>query len=223
MAEDIRNVASPKGITEFDRGYQVSDCVVLDSAYCSMGRMVALRACEAAGWVMHDSNSLLTLVPECGVTIDDVEAFETKAATPDADLAALRESDEFKRISGAFHLAAERALAEGPCLIHDRVTKDFVEGLGKTCVSAMTYACDRPAMRVRAQYSPLYSHLTDPVELDAAIAHEDNRRRVWHALHSDTTRWGEPATYDLMICTDSIGRDFAAELLSQLMRGQAKK
>ena len=220
MAEDIRKMTNPEGIAEFDRGYTVPDCVMLDSAYCSMGRMVALRACDAAGWTMHDSNTLLALVPECGVTMDDVEAFENQASAAGADLAALRETDEFKRISGAFRLAAERAIEQGPCLIHDRVDKAFVENLGKTCASAMTYASDKPAMRVRAQYSPVYAHLTDPAELDAAIAHEDDRRRTWHALHTDATRWGEPATYDLMINTDLIGRDFAAQLLAKLMTGQ---
>ena len=220
MAEDIRNMTSPEGIQEFDRTYSTPDCVVLDSAYCSMGRMIALRACDTAGWAMHDSNTLLALVPECGITMDDVEAFEKKAIANDADLASLRESDECKRITDAFHLAAKRALAEGPCLIHDRVTKAFVQSLGKSCASAMTYASDAPAMRVRAQFSPVYAHLTDPTELDAAIASEDDRRRTWHALHSDTTHWGAPATYDLMINTDVIGRDFAAELLAKLMIGQ---
>lgn len=219
MAEDIRNMTNPEGIAEFDRGYSVPDCVVLDSAYCSMGRMVALRACDAAGWAMHDSNTLLALVPECGVTMDDVEAFENRAAAQGADLAALRGTDEYRRISGAFRLAAERALEQGPCLIHDRVTKAFVESLGKSCISAMTYATDKPAMRVRAQYSPVYAHLSDPAELDAAITHEDDRRRAWHALGSDDTRWGEPATYDLMLSTDVIGRDLAAELLARLMQG----
>ena len=95
-----------------------------------------------------------------------------------------------------------------------------MQSLGKTCVSAMTYASDRPAMRVRARVSPLYADLTDPAELDAAIAYEDSKRRAWHALHSDVTRWGEPATYDLMINTDLIGRDFAAQLLARLMLGQ---
>ena len=218
MAEDIRKMMNPKGIKEFDRGYAVPDCVVLDSAYCSMGRMVALCACEAAGWAMHDSNTLLELVPELGVTVDDVEAFENEAAKTQ-DVAALRQTDEFRRISRAFRLAAERALEQGPCLIHDRVDKAFVTGLGKRCVSAMTFACDREAMRVRAQYSPMYAHLTDAAELDAAIGHEDDRRRIWHALHADDTRWGEPATYDLMLNTDVLGRDFAAELLSRLMRG----
>jgi hypothetical protein len=150
-----------------------------------------------------------------------VDAFELKSAAPDADLAALRESAEYQRIIATYRLAAERAIEQGPCLIHDRVTKSFVESLGKTCASAMTYASDKPAMRVRAKVSPLYAGLTSDEELDAAIAFEDAHRRAWHALANDGTTWGEPATYDLMINTDLIGRDFAARLLAQLMVGQA--
>jgi len=220
MAEDMRNVASTTGMSEFERSYEVPDCVVLDSAYCSMGRMIAVRDCKEAGWTYHDTVTLLDLVPECGVTADDVDAFEAKSAAPDADLEELRGSGEYQRIIGAYRLAAEHALAQGPCLIHDRVGKPFVEGLGKTCASAMTYASDRPAMRVRAKVSPLYAELTSDAELDAAIAYENARRRSWHALADDGTVWGEPATYDLMINTDQIGRDFAARLLAQLMMGQ---
>ena len=220
MAEDMRKTLSTEGMSEFERGYVVPDCVVLDSAYCSMGRMIAVRACKAAGWTYHDTMTLLDLVPECGVTADDVDAFEAKSAAPDANLDELRASDEYQRITGAYRLAAERALAQGPCLIHDRVSKAFVESLGKTCASAMTYASDQPAMRVRAKVSPLYAQLTSDAELDAAIAYENAHRRSWHALADDGTTWGEPATYDLMINTDLIGRDFAAQLLAQLMLGQ---
>jgi hypothetical protein len=220
MAESMSSTLSTKGMSEFERGYVVPDCVVLDSAYCSMGRMIALRACKAAGWTYHDTVTLLDLVPECGVTADDVDAFEAKSAAPDANLNELRSSDEYQRILAAYRLAAERALAEGPCLIHDRVGKAFVQSLGKTCASAMTYASDRPAMRVRAKVSPLYADLTDDAELDAAIAYENAHRRSWHALADDRTTWGEPETYDLMINTDLIGRDFAAQILAQLMVGQ---
>lgn len=220
MAESMSSTLSTKGMSEFERGYVVPDCVVLDSAYCSMGRMIALRACKAAGWTYHDTVTLLDLVPECGVTADDVDAFEAKSAAPDANLNELRSSDEYQRILAAYRLAAERALAEGPCLIHDRVGKAFVQSLGKTCASAMTYASDRPAMRVRAKVSPLYADLTNDDELDAAIAYENAHRRSWHALADDGTTWGEPETYDLMINTDLIGRDFAAQILAQLMVGQ---
>lgn len=220
MAENMSNTLSTKGMSEFERGYKVPDCMVLDSAYCSMGRMVALRACKATGWTYHDTMTLLDLVPECGVTADDVDAFEVKSAAPDANLDELRAGDEYQRIIGAYRLAAERALSTGPCLIHDRVSKAFVESLGKTCASAMTYASDRPAMRVRAKVSPLYADLTDNAEIDAAIAYENAHRRSWHALADDGTIWGEPETYDLMINTDLIGRDFAAQILAQLMIGQ---
>jgi len=220
MAEDVRKALDTTGMPEFERAYTVPDCVVLDSAYCSMGRMVAVRACKRAGWNYFDSPSLLELVPECGVSADDVDAFERQLDTGYADLDIIQETDEYKRIDAAFHLAVERALAQGPCLIHDRVDKATVEAMGKTCTSAQCYCFDAPAMRVRAQISPLYARLTDPDELDAAIEREDNIRRAWHDLHSDETSWGDPETYDLMINTDIIGRDFAAELLAQLMIGQ---
>jgi hypothetical protein len=221
MIEDMRAVAKTDGISEFERGYEVPWCVALDSAYCSMGRMIAVRACKAAGWTYHDGMTLLELVPEFGVTAEEVDAFERQFSGSEPDVEAVRAADEFQRISVALHLAAERALAQGPCLIHDRVTRQYVEGLGYRCVSAMTYAHDLPAMRVRAKVSPLYAGLETDAELDAAIRGEDSIRRAWHALNSDTTVWGEPATYDLMICTDAIGRDFAAELLARLMQGQA--
>ena len=220
MAEDVRKAADTTGMQEFERTYSVPDCVVLDSAYCSMGRMVAVRACKQAGWNYFDSVTLLELVPETGVTPDDVETFEKELAVSEPDVAAVRAKEEFRRIDDAFRLAVERALAQGPCLIHDRVDKATVLGMGKSCVSALCYAHDVKAKRVRARVSPLYKDLTDPAKLDAAIAHEDDRRRIWHALHSDITHWGEPATYDLMINTDLIGRDFAAQLLAQLMVGQ---
>jgi hypothetical protein len=220
MAEDVRTVAGTDGMAEFERGYAVPDCVVLDSAYCSMGRMVAVRACKAAGWTYHDSMTLLELVPEFGVTPADVDAFESQFGGSEPNVAVVRATEEFQRISTAFHLAAERAIAAGPCLIHDRVTKAYVEGLGYRCVSAMTYAHDLPAMRVRAKFSPLYASLESDDQLDAAIRGEDSIRRAWHALQSDSTFWGEPRTYDLMINTDLIGRDFAAYLLSQLMAGE---
>ena len=219
MAEDLRTMKSADGIKEFDRGYELPDCVVLDSAYCSMGRMVALRACKMAGWNYFDSPILLDLVPECGVTAEDVEDFERPFADGVCDVAAVRASEEFQRISGAFLLAVERALAQGPCLIHDRASRSLIESLGKHVVCAMTYASDEEAMRVRARFSPLYEHLTSDADLDAAIMRENNIRRAWHALIGDGTRWGEPATYDLMLSTDLIGRDLAAELLARLMRG----
>lgn len=220
MAEDVRKVASTAGMAEFERGYEVPRCVVLDSMYCSMGRMVAVRACKAAGWAYHDSVTLLELVPERGVSPQDVEAFEARLAAGDFCAADVRAEGEYQRIAAAFRLAVERALAAGPCLIHDRASKALVEGLGYACVGALCSAYDVPAKRVRAKISPLYEHLSSDAELDAAIAREDLVRARWHELDSNgATSWGAVQTYDLVLNTDLIGRDLAAELLARLMRG----
>lgn len=219
MAEDLRTMGSTAGIPAFETTFETPECLVLDSAYCSMGRMVALRACEKTGWTYHDSVTLLELVPDTGVTPADVEAFERPLASGGFDPDAIRAQGDYLRIRNAFVAAFTRAVEMGPCLIHDRAHKSFVQGLGRPCVSAMTYATDRPAMRVRARFSPLYRELSSDGELDEAIRQEDAMRRAWHALGSDVTRWGEPATYDLMLNTDQLGIDFSAEMLARLMRG----
>jgi hypothetical protein len=46
-----------------------------------------------------------------------------------------------------------------------------------------------------------------------------NRLPNCSARASWTSCWGEPATYDLMLSTDLVGRDLAAELLARLMLG----
>ncbi|MBO7673975.1 MAG: hypothetical protein J6S63_03065 [Atopobiaceae bacterium] len=219
MAEDMRSMRSTAGIAEFERGYEVPDCVVLDSTYSSMGRMVAVRACAAAGWAYHDSVTLLELVPECGVAIEDVERLDARLAKGSADLAAVRVSDEFARIWEAYVLGARRALDAGPCLIHDRLSRAAIEGLGHRCVAVLSCAFDARAMRVRTRFSPKYAGLATDAELDAAAAAEDDVRRSWHALVDGATVWAEPAAYDLVLNTDHLGRDFAAKLLALLMQG----
>lgn len=219
MAEDLRTMDSTAGMPEFERGYHVPDCIVLDSTYSSMGRMVALRACEEAGWTYYDSVTLLELVPECGVSIEDVEDFDRRVAEGELDAESARAAKEFSRIWQAYLLAARRALAQGPCLIHDRLTRAAVEELGHSCVAVLSCAFDVEAMRVRTRFSPKYANLATDAELDAAAAREDATRRAWHALADGMTRWADVATYDLVLNTDYLGRDFAAELLRRLMQG----
>ena len=83
MAEDVRSAKSTAGVKEFEAVYDRPHCIVLDSAYCSMGRMIGFKACQIGGYEYYDAVILLELVPECGVTSDDVAAFEKKLRTGD--------------------------------------------------------------------------------------------------------------------------------------------
>ena len=78
MAEDIRTMKDVSNLKEFHAEYELPDCVVLDSAYCSMGRMIGYKACQISGYTYYDAVLLLELVPQYGVTKDDVDRYEQK-------------------------------------------------------------------------------------------------------------------------------------------------
>ncbi len=217
MAEDIRKMFDTKGTKEFEAQYTLPDCIVLDSEYCSMGRMIADRACRKSGYAYWDAVMLLELVPESGVTIEDVEKFEQKLRRDNVTKEEIIADEEYKKITAAFDQAIDIALSRGKCLIHDRATKEMIIAKGYTCVSAMTYALDIPAKIVRAKLSPLYSYLTDDEEVKQKIHEEDMIRYNYHKAHSDT-EWGKKETYDLMINTDMFIRDYSAVILACAMK-----
>ncbi|MGM9917674.1 MAG: cytidylate kinase family protein, partial [Lactimicrobium massiliense] len=214
MAEDIRMMKDLQHVEAFEKEYQRPDCIVLDSSYSSMGRMIAMKACEQSGYAYYDAVVLLQLAEETGVTMAEVDAFDERLRKEDIDLKALRHDAAFLRISSAYDLAVQRALAMGPCLIHERAVKERVVSGGYRCVSVMIYACRQADRRQRARHSPLYQGIASDAVLDQKIAEEDNIRKHWHVLHSATV-WGNPGTYDLMINVDQPGRQKAVEILAR--------
>ena len=217
MAEDIRAMKSTAGIKEFEKQFVPPHCVVLDSEYCSMGRMIAYKACQYSGYAYYDAVILLELVPEYGVKIEEVAAFEQKLRKADADPEQIRSNPEFLRISAAFDKAIDIALERGPCLIHDRAVKEMVEEKGYTCISALTYAHDMQSKIVRAKMSPHYADYTDPDLITEKIREEDHIRINYHAAQSSTV-WGNKDTYDILINTDAFGLEYSAVLLACAMK-----
>ena len=217
MTEDIRNMKSVAGIQEFNVQYERPDCIVLDSAYCSMGRMIAFKACSIGGYAYYDAVILLELVPEYGLTKDDVDVYEKKLRQGRFNREELLADPEYVRLSEAFSKAADIALKKGRCLIHDRLCKEEVIAKGYSCVNAMTYALDMKAKIVKARVSPLYQNAESDEAVIKGIHEEDMIRANWHRGHSNT-EWGDMSAYDLAINTDAFGLDYAAHLLAQLMK-----
>ena len=216
MAEDLRNMKSTSGIKEFEKQYELPHCVVLDSEYCSMGRMIAVKACKASGYAYYDAVILLDLVPEEGVTIDEALTYEKRLRSDEIDKEKILADPEYIRIEKAFDKAIDIALSRGPCLIHDRAVKETILAKGYSCISVLMYAEDMSAKIVKAKFSPLYENLTDDAEVIQKIHEEDMARTNLHKLHSDTA-WGEKNAYDLMINSDMFGRDFSAVVLASAM------
>lgn len=217
MAEDIRTIGSTKGIKEFEGVYEAPHCLVLDSAYCSMGRMIGWKACEESGYTYYDAAILLELVPEYNMTKDDVDVYEQKLRRDDITAEELKSDPEFIRLTEIFNKAVDIALSKGPCLIHDRIAKEEVIAKGYTCVSAMTYATDMKAKLVKARTSVLYKDTVNDEDVIRGIHEEDNIRINWHKGHSDT-KWGELGTYDIALNTDVFGLDYTAKLLAKVMK-----
>ena len=219
MAEDVRTMGSTKGIREFEGVFEKPHCMVLDSAYCSMGRMIGFKACKEAGVDYYDAMVLLELVPEYGLTKDDVDAYEKKLRNESFTGEQLRSDPVFAKLTEAFDKAVDIALAKGPCLIHDRVAKEEVIAKGYSCVSAMTYAVDMKAKIVKARTSPLYKDVKDDEAVVKGIHEEDQIRINWHRAHSDT-EWGDLNTYDIALNTDVFGLDYSAKILAKVMKAE---
>ena len=217
MAEDVRTALDTSGMAEFEKQHEKPDCILLDSEYCSMGRMIGIRACALGGYTYYDAVILLELVPEEGISPDDVFLYEQKLRRSGITREEIVNDPEYIRISSAFDKAVAAALSKGNCLIHDRAVPEMVRALGYTCNYVQTYATDMDAKIVRAKVSPLYKDIADKNVLIEKIREEDNIRFNYHMAHSDT-RWGDKDIYDLCINSETLGRDHAAYMLAQLMK-----
>lgn len=215
MAEDIRNIASTAGVKEFEASFSKPHCILMDSEYCSMGRMIGNIACNKSGYTYYDAVILLELVKDSGISIEDVETYEKKLRKPLNKEDMLNDADYIK-IKNVFDKAIDIALAKGPCLIHDRSVKEYVKSRGYSCLSVMIYATDMKSKFVRARISPLYKDIDNDECLTEKIHEEDTIRINYHSAQSDTT-WGDKNSYDLCLNSEVLGRDFAAEMLAKCM------
>lgn len=216
MTEDLRKIGSTAGIASFEYTYERPHCIVLDSAYSSMGRMIAAKACAKAGYTYYDSVLLLELVPECGVTQEEVNAFDQKLRTGERSAEEMRADPEYCRLAEAFSKAADKALAAGPCLFHDRIAKEEILAKGYTCLSGITYSLNDYEKVIRARVSPRYKDMQDDAEVLKGVHEEDMVRANWHRGGSDTV-WGNLETYDFAMNTDAFGRDYAIEIFARIM------
>ena len=160
MAEDIRTMADTTGVAAFHHQFEKPYCVLLDSEYCSMGRMI-----------------------------------------------------------GAKDKAIDMALAKGPCLIHDRAIKEDIVKRGYSVFTVLNYATDINTKIERAKLSTSNNDCHTDEEYITRIQEEDNIRYNSHLAKSDTT-WGDKATYDLCLNAETLGRDYAGEVLASILNGR---
>ena len=65
MRDDVHSKEFWAGVQKkatFQKRFDRPDCIVLDSEYCSMGRMIAVEACERSGYAYYHAEKLMSLL-----------------------------------------------------------------------------------------------------------------------------------------------------------------
>ena len=119
----------------------------------------------------------------------------------------------------AFEKAIAIALSKGPCLIHDRAVKEEIQKRGYSVFTVLNYATNQSTKIERAKLSPANNDCHTDEEYLIRIQEEDNIRYNFHHAKSDTT-WGDKATYDLCLNAETLGRDYAIEVLANILNGR---
>lgn len=216
MAEDIRKMENTKGIMAFEKRYHKPYCIILDSEYCSMGRMIAITACKLHGYAYHDTVSLLKLAKD-RLSLEELWMFEDQLREKRLTQEQVVKMPEFHKVKAVFDQAITLALAQGPCLIHEWASKQFVASLRHSCLRVMVYAEDMNDKLVRARLSPLYKQVLDDELLKIKIKEEDNIRANYHQACTNS-EWGMKENYDLCLNSDALGQEMAVKILSSCMK-----
>lgn len=215
MTEDIRKMKQTTGIPAFEKNYKKPDVILVDSQYCSMGRMIAVKACENTEYTYYDSVLLLELAKDTGITVNDVEQIEKQLRSKNVDLSTI-DPKQLQKIQDAFMIAIKRATDQGKCLIHDRATVRMIQDLNLSCITVMIRNSGIHTRCIRASKSPLYETVKDEETLMTCIQEEDHIRRNWKKLCGEDT-WNRSASYDLILDSEVFTRDFSAQILHQLI------
>ena len=219
MAEDIRTMADTTGVAAFHHQFEKPYCVLLDSEYCSMGRMIAAKACEKAGYTYYDAVILLELLHDPVVNAEYMEKVEKQLRNKHLSREEILSIDGYKELNAAFEKAIAIALSKGPCLIHDRAVKEEIQKRGYSVFTVLNYATDIRTKIERAKLSPANNDCHTDEEYIIRIQEEDNIRYNFHHAKSDTT-WGDKATYDLCLNAETLGKDYAIEVLANILNGR---
>lgn len=198
----------------FQKRFEKPYCIVLDSEFCSMGRMIAMQACESNGYAYYDAEKLMGLLEK--KQKEQVLEYDKVLFDMALEVDDLKNDQNFKCISEVYQQAIRIALNKEPCLIHECGIKELIEADGYTCSSVLFYAMDQQEKRERAKTTASYKNLKTAEELDKAIEKEDHRRKIYHNTLSEKP-WGKKEAYDLCLNTDALSRKKSAELLGTLM------
>lgn len=183
--------------------------IAMDSAYCSMGRWISIIVGHQLGMKLYEGKDLLKLV-DTQITPEQLAAFDDRIA--DMSIEDVARDPMLQAIHSTMKEAIAKAIALGPCIIHERAAGDLLNHRDDV-LKVLLYNTSMEHRIPRAVADKTYN-LENKThdELVDFICRED-RKRIHYRNAVCKTGWGEKESYDLCLDSDLLSREKCAEIL----------
>ena len=195
--------------------------ITISREYMAGGSDVAGRVAEALGWTVIDDALIDAVAERSGFTPEDVESLEESVPS------FMERFAQSSALSSPENLLSTPNAIEGPATVQlAHVTRKVIEEFGRRDrlvfvgrAAAAVLASERNAIHVRL-VAGLESRVQEAMrqlgigeeEARAAVEERDDGRARYHKELFGRD-WSDPVNYHLVLNTEMIGRDGAAELV----------
>lgn len=189
--------------------------MTMDSAYCSMGRWISVIVGAYTNMKLYEGKDLLKLVDAPWLSEEKLREFDERL--PTMTLEEVKVDEEMKQIHKVMKEAVKKAIALGPCIIHERAAGDILKEQSD-CLKVLLYNTNLEHRIPRAIGDKTYDlkHLSKE-EIISFIQREDEKRKKYRNAVA-STHWGEITSYDLCLDSDLLSREKCAEILIETLK-----
>ncbi len=191
--------------------------IVIEREYGSGGREVARILSERLGMDFYDGNLLALAGKEYGIELGVIEEYDEKgvggvltdiAMMGNANSGGYKMEEAYSVFSAQSRLV-QQLVAKGPRIFLGRCTAHILRTEAHVpFIHAFIYASNMEDRIRRAREVDG----VDSSRIEAYIKRRDKQRRNYNKFFSDRV-WGNPANYDLMLNTSTLGYEGAAEAI----------
>lgn len=184
--------------------------IVMDSQYCSMGRWISIIVGSVLHMKLYEGKDLVALADEPWLTEQYLQDFDEKIA--DMSLEEVKRDGEILKVHQALSKAIFKAVAQGPCIIHERAASEILKE-HSDCLRVLLYNTDMEHRIERAIADGSYDLEGRSTEQIIEFIHrEDHKRKVYRDALSQLL-WGDKESYDICLDSDRLSREKCAEII----------